>query len=65
MADLQFPEARWTDGARSTWTRQEFLDKLHCEGGVEGMVAWGGAKCFPPSLRGMAEALETALVGND
>ncbi len=63
MAELQIPENLWTDDLAITWTRQGFLDKLHCEGGIEGMVLWGGADCFPPSLREMAVALEKALVG--
>jgi hypothetical protein len=60
---IDFPETEWTDERGETWTRQEFLDKMHWEGGVAGMVGWGGPSCFPPSLREMAQQIETAEFG--
>jgi transcriptional regulator with XRE-family HTH domain len=54
-----FPEDEWvSEDGQTTWTRQEWLDKLSWEGSVTDMVGWGGAKCFPPSLRDMARTIE-------
>ena len=38
------------------WTPEEFIDKYEYEGGIDGLLGWGGAGCFPPEIR--AEAAE-------
>ncbi len=51
---MNFPENNWiaTDG--DPWTRAAFIIKTMHEGGLEGMVEWGGPGVFPPSLRDLA-----------
>ncbi len=59
--ELSFPEDEWTTPEGEKWTREQFLDKLEWEGGIEGMISWGGAGCFPPSLRESAETINRAM----
>ncbi len=65
MTSLNFPEAEWVSDSGETWTRQEFIDKMRWEGGVVGMVGWGGPSVFPPSLREMAAQVERREFGSD
>ena len=60
-----FPETEWVSDSGGTWTRQEFLDKMRWEGGLSGMVGWGGPSVFPPSLREMARGIEKFEFGED
>jgi hypothetical protein len=43
------------------WTPEEFFEKMGCEGGVDGMLGWGGFGVFPPQVRALAQAAEEAL----
>ena len=43
------------------WTPEEFLEKMDSEGGVVGMLMWGGPGCFPPDLREDAETIATCV----
>jgi hypothetical protein len=43
------------------WTWDEFLEKMDYEGGICGMMGWGGPGCFPPEIRPQAEALGALL----
>lgn len=63
--DVKIAEDEWTDGYGERWTRQDFYAKVAVEGGIEGMVLWGGPGVFPPSLRDMAELLEEKLMDDD
>jgi hypothetical protein len=54
-------EDRWTADDGQEWTRIEFLAKMEWEGGLEGMVLWGGPGVFPPSMRELAGEIEDAL----
>lgn len=47
--------ARYDD---EQWTPEEFIEKLDDEGGVGGMISWGGIGCFPPELREAAVKIE-------
>lgn len=43
------------------WTPEEFIEKYDSEGGIGGMLAWGGAGCFPPELRNAAEKIDRQM----
>ena len=44
------------------WTHEEFLEKMDHEGGVLGLLDWGGPGCFPPEIRGIAERIYPELM---
>lgn len=46
-----FEEEKWTDDNGDEWTRESFFEKMDWEGGVGGLLSWGGPSVFPPSLR--------------
>lgn len=46
-------------------TIEEFIDKMEWEGGVVGVLQWGGADYFPPELQPMAHAIQRALLEID
>jgi hypothetical protein len=62
---MEIIEDRWTAVNGNVWTREEFLDKMEWEGGLVDMIGWGGAGCFPPSLREMAKSIEDFEFGED
>jgi hypothetical protein len=51
----------WTDAGGGQWTTESFLEKLDWEGGVEGMLEWGGPSVFPPKLRRSAQSVRELL----
>lgn len=53
-----FPEDEWTDERGTSWTRDEFYQKMDSEGGLSGLVTYGGAGIFPPSLRPLMREVE-------
>lgn len=47
------------------WTEEQveaadFLGKMDWEGGIQGLIGYGGAEIFPDELRELAEAYEAA-----
>jgi hypothetical protein len=58
-------EDEWISESGDCWTRKTFLTKMEWEGGLVDMIGWGGAGCFPPSLREMARGIEEFEFGED
>lgn len=50
MSDSRYDDERWTP--------EDFIEKYDYEGGLDGMLGWGGPGCFPPELRDAATEIE-------
>ena len=58
-------ENEWVSSFGDSWTLDGFLEKMDSEGGLTGMILWGGPEVFPPAWREMAATTEQLITAID
>ena len=58
-------ENEWVDDNGGAWTIESFLEKMEWEGGIGGILSWGGASVFPPCVRAAMTMVEEFVAAID